>query len=582
MLDAMRRHSRSLIIYVIFGILIAVFIISFGPQSGQTGAGCMPRSSYAAKVGGRTISEHSWRFYMNARGMPTAANDLTQRRRREEVMDKLIERELLAQAAEEAGFTLSDAGVEARIAKGEFYLLGMRFPEEFGIPYFVDGRFDYDALHTYAQRLGLPDVNHFVDEQRREMLAQRMRELLEESVRVSPEEVLERYKRDHDKVWLEYVKFEPRKYRQKIELSDADLDAYVQANEATLKKQFEADQALYTGRGDWVRVRAIYVESPRKLKARQEVGETGEAPPADDLPDPARADAEAALNRVKGGEDFAKVAREQSAHKESARRGGLMDWAPVTGLGLGAEVTQAIEALAAGQMTDVVETATGYYVVRVEERHQGDLGFDQVKRDLAWDAAREDRAKAKAKSDAEAAFAAVQGGAPLEQLFPREYGEPTENPAPATPRDPDAPKLMETGSVKRNGAIVASESSAKYVGKSIELAKAVFGGIAPGQVGPKVYEVEDGFVIVRVVKREEPDVAEFEKEKDELAESFAFEKAIQLLDVWTSRRCLTARSAGEIHVNPSFIEWTDAQGKTRRSTYQPCTSAAGAQFAAFE
>ena len=38
MLQEMRENSRSAIIYVLFGILIAAFVISFGPQSGQTGS----------------------------------------------------------------------------------------------------------------------------------------------------------------------------------------------------------------------------------------------------------------------------------------------------------------------------------------------------------------------------------------------------------------------------------------------------------------------------------------------------------------------------------------------------------------
>jgi len=35
MLEQMRRNSRNIIIYVLFGILITVFIISFGPQAGS-------------------------------------------------------------------------------------------------------------------------------------------------------------------------------------------------------------------------------------------------------------------------------------------------------------------------------------------------------------------------------------------------------------------------------------------------------------------------------------------------------------------------------------------------------------------
>ena len=42
MLAAMRANSRNVIIYVLFGILIAVFVINFGPGSNGCGAQIAP------------------------------------------------------------------------------------------------------------------------------------------------------------------------------------------------------------------------------------------------------------------------------------------------------------------------------------------------------------------------------------------------------------------------------------------------------------------------------------------------------------------------------------------------------------
>ena len=64
MLEQMRKSSRSLLIYVLFGIVIAVFIINFGPQS--QGSTCEQQMGgndhYAAKVGGETITPNSFRY----------------------------------------------------------------------------------------------------------------------------------------------------------------------------------------------------------------------------------------------------------------------------------------------------------------------------------------------------------------------------------------------------------------------------------------------------------------------------------------------------------------------------------------
>jgi hypothetical protein len=60
MLEQMRRNSRSVLIWTLFGIIIVVFIISFGPQSqGATCDQSMGEDLYAAKVAGQTITNNA-------------------------------------------------------------------------------------------------------------------------------------------------------------------------------------------------------------------------------------------------------------------------------------------------------------------------------------------------------------------------------------------------------------------------------------------------------------------------------------------------------------------------------------------
>jgi peptidyl-prolyl cis-trans isomerase D len=49
MLDVLRANTRSILTYVLFGIIIVVFVVSFGPGSrGCTDAG-VRTASYAAR-----------------------------------------------------------------------------------------------------------------------------------------------------------------------------------------------------------------------------------------------------------------------------------------------------------------------------------------------------------------------------------------------------------------------------------------------------------------------------------------------------------------------------------------------------
>src|SRR5262245_19543226 len=117
MLDQMRKNSRSLLITVLFGIIILVFIINFGPQS--RGSSCdqaMNDDQFAAKVGGQMISTNNFRYGFLMSGgdrIPPKQAKLDQFKER--VMDQLIERELLTATAEKLGFVVTEDEVEDQL-----------------------------------------------------------------------------------------------------------------------------------------------------------------------------------------------------------------------------------------------------------------------------------------------------------------------------------------------------------------------------------------------------------------------------------------------------------------------------------
>jgi len=246
MLEQMRKSSQSLLIYVLFGIVIAVFIINFGPQARNGGSGCenpMGGDESAARVGGEQVSTQAYHYaFMLLGGAGQPAQMMRLRRFKETVMDRLIERERLAQEAERLGFSVSEEDVNKMLVEGR--IIGL------GIPHTIpriqkDGVFNYDAFKTFAQfDLGLtPD--RFVEQQQRELMAAEVRDLMRASVTVSPEEIKTAFDAKNRQVNLEYVRFPSRKFEGEVEPTADEIAAYAKANEAKLKETFTQRKQMY-------------------------------------------------------------------------------------------------------------------------------------------------------------------------------------------------------------------------------------------------------------------------------------------------------------------------------------------------
>jgi parvulin-like peptidyl-prolyl isomerase len=80
---------------------------------------------------------------------------------------------------------------------------------------------------------------------------------------------------------------------------------------------------------------------------------------------PPRAKAEELLKRVREGEDFAKLAEEFSSDPTSKNKGGDLGW---FGRGkMAPEFDKAAFALKPGQISDIVQTKSGFHIIKVEE-----------------------------------------------------------------------------------------------------------------------------------------------------------------------------------------------------------------------
>jgi len=93
--------------------------------------------------------------------------------------------------------------------------------------------------------------------------------------------------------------------------------------------------------------------------------------------------AQKVIGRLKGGADFAGLAKQMSTHKQSAAQGGELGWFPPNAMG--PEFGTAVSLLKKGEITpQPVQTRMGWHVVQLEDtRDSTPPAFDQVREQLS-------------------------------------------------------------------------------------------------------------------------------------------------------------------------------------------------------
>jgi peptidyl-prolyl cis-trans isomerase D len=552
MLQAMRRNSRHAIIYVLFGILIAAFVISFGPGSRGFGYSGVS-SAYAAKVAGSTVSEQDFHFaYVALGGTQYPPQVARERRLKEFVMDRLIERELFAEEAQRLGYDVSNKEAEDQIYAGKMIVMGV--PRRVDSYVYKDGKFDYDRFKMISQnQLGVT-VQHFIEIQKREMLADKLREALRVSAKVSPDEVKQEFEQRGLQVNLEYGRFPERRYEEEIpDPTPAEIDAYVKAHQAELKKQYDERSFLYKNLERQARLRHIVVDAPKQIPQEQS--------------EAAKIKLQNALAKIKAGTPFATVAKDVSADDRTKARGGEMGWRKKGFTGFGDAVDKKIFDAKPGAIIGPERTERGWELVEVEQFREGDVPLADAEKEMAADEVRKDKAKEKAKADAEAVMARVKKGEKLEAILPPEASDPNETAEEkqlkALMKKPNEPvHLQETGLFSRRGEMIQD------IGISKELAKRAF-ELKTGEVaGP--FDVGSAWVVVRVKEHRDPDLADFEKRKSEIVREYERTKWAELVDNWSKQKCAEVRDDGRIKVNGDVLEY-EVGGKSP-IPYQPCSA----------
>jgi hypothetical protein len=639
MLEQMRRKGASTFIYLLFGALIVGLIVSLVPSTGQE-RGCSVSSNTVIKVDGAEANQSA---YLIAFSSPT--NTAPGRQKVYMALDSLVRRELLAQAAEQRGIVTTGDLIDRQIledSRGYFYVGGRRYDATAQFFDESDDKTFYNNKRwkNWIAGLNVPSTNAYKADQARGLQAAMMGELLAGSVRVSREEALADYLYNHNTVTYDVVAFESAKYRNAMRLGDADKQRFLADHGAEVKARFTIEERTYKGVKPELALRAIFIpktspaeapaddQTPADTRAGKPGGDQqpgGDRKPAAGAPaaprglpiDVGKARLEAARAAIVAGTLTFSAAEKQLAAATSETETGDRGWRKAESAGLGdKKVDDAVKPLKPGELTAVIDTERGVYLVTATDKREGDLTFDQVKLEIAEVLAKEVWSQEAAKRAALDALAKAQasGGKTLEQLYEadtkgqltpeqrQQILEQLKNPkhgslavheedvpvawsadadgssgtssAPVN-LEPSKDVLPAFGEVARPAArrITASprRTTMDGLGNNKQAINAMFDELAPGELAKKVYEGDSGsYVLVQLKERSLPTLEDFDKTAELTIRQLQEARGQAAVQAWLKDRCDVLTKAGKIKPAPDRIRETDDEGKPTPVVYKPC------------
>jgi peptidyl-prolyl cis-trans isomerase D len=261
---------------------------------------------------------------------------------------------------------------------------------------FPDGKFVGKDVYSGMLAQNNMTVEEFEADLKRQVLITRLRDIALEGTIVTPLEIEQAFRKKNEKIKVEYVKLTAAQYNAESQPTAKEVQDFYTVNQATFmvpeRKNLsvlvgdetrmamtlnptDADlQRLYTQNTEAFRI-------PERVRARHILLKTEGKPASEEAA--IKAKGESLLTQLKGGADFAKLAKENSEDPGSAVNGGdLGDW--ITHGQMVAEFDKAIFALKPGETSGLVKTQYGYHIVQTLAHQDAGLrSFAEVKGELA-------------------------------------------------------------------------------------------------------------------------------------------------------------------------------------------------------
>jgi peptidyl-prolyl cis-trans isomerase D len=297
----------------------------------------------------------------------------------------LIQREVLLQEANRLGLQVGDGDLRRALQSGPF--AQMLFP---------NGQFiGEDGYANFVQNYFRTSIQDFESQIKKELEINRLEAMVTGGVTVSDQDVRDSYRQQATKIKFDYAVINAEDLRKQINPTDAELQAFFKQSAGRYKDAIPETRKLsyialnQTGVPGGTpavpdqQVLQYYQGHQKDYQVPEEVKvrhilikvDAGADPKVDAV---AKQKAEDLLKQIKGGADFAALAKANSDDPGSKEQGGELGMIQ-RGVTVPA-FEKAAFGLEPGQISDVIKTQFGYHIIKVEEKQTAHLkSLDEVK-----------------------------------------------------------------------------------------------------------------------------------------------------------------------------------------------------------
>ena len=363
--------------YFLSGLLILVALSMVTYLIPSYGSGDRGPDTVIAEIGSNTVTQRDAQVaiqnILHGKSIPPNLVSLYV----PQIIDQLITERILVYEAGRLGFKVSEDDT--------FNAIHLAHPELFPEGKFV-GR-DMYAASLAQQNL---TIEEYEGDMARQVLITRLKEVAVEGTVVTAAEIEKEFRRRNEKVNVAYVKLSPDKLKSEVQITPAEMKDYYTKNPAAFpmpeKKslaivivdQAKLEQSVHPAEAV---LRRAYLNdqdrfrTPERVQVRHILLKTTDKSGAE--ADKVKAKAEGLLKQIKGGADFAELARKNSDDPGSAPKGGDLGW-----LVRGQTVKpfeDAAFSLKPKEISGVVKTEYGYHIIQVLDHQQAHLRtFEEV------------------------------------------------------------------------------------------------------------------------------------------------------------------------------------------------------------